>query len=401
MITVPQTIVIRSSSPDEILGFISIDSTINNRARGGLRLMPDVTQDELEKLAQTMTLKYGFLSLPQGGAKGGVIGNPEASSEERASVLHRFARAAAPYLVRRLYVPDADMGTTGTDIQIMLEGLGMRLSKREYRGSRSGDYTAGTVFESTRAAVAIQGMAVKDCRVAIEGFGKVGGPLAEMFVRTGARVIAISTTAGALYNPRGLDIQALRERARTARSAVVDESDLGDRIDGSELKHLPVDIFCPCARHDSIRKDDVPQLTARVISCGANSPMSPDTERLLWDRGILCIPDFLSNSGGVLGGTMEFCGWQPVEILAFFDRHFQPKMKSLILDAKRSNRSLRDSAEILAREQFDKVKDQAENCTWTDWAMKIVISAYHKRLLSSRFIRRMSEKYFQHKLSLR
>ncbi len=395
---VPQTIIIRSGSQGEILGFISIDTTINGRSRGGLRLMPDVTQEELEKLAQAMTLKYGFLGLPQGGAKGGVIGDPELSPEERASVILRFARAAAPLLKRRIYIPDADMGTTAIDVQRMLEALGVRLSKREYRGNRSGDYTAGTVFEAARAAAEIQSIPLNGCRVSIEGFGKVGGPLAEMFSRQGARVVAISTTNGGLYNTQGLDITTLGKRARKVGRDVVAETDLGDRIALEELKQVDVDIFCPCARHDSVREEDVSKIPARIISCGANSPITRGAEKMLWNQGVTCVPDFVSNSGGVLGGTMEFGGWRSDEIFNFFDKRFRPKVSSLIKDAKRSGISLRESAEILARERFDRVKRQAESGSWKNWGMNAVVTAYHKGLLPSRFIRRMSDKYFQQKL---
>jgi glutamate dehydrogenase (NAD(P)+) len=399
MMPIPETVVVRSDSQGELLGFVCIDSTINGRARGGLRLMPDVSQDELEKLARAMTLKYGFLSLPQGGAKGGVIGDPEASAEERASVLLRFARAAAPILVRRTYVPDADMGTNGADIQRMLEGIGVRISRREYRGSRSGEYTAGTVFEAARAAADVQGTAIEDCRVAIEGFGMVGGPLAEMFVRAGARVVAISTAAGGLYSPRGLDVPALRERGRSAGNSVVTKADLGDRIDAAELKRIPADIFCPCARHDSIREDDVPEMPARVISCGANSPITPAAEQLLWKRGVLCVPDFVANSGGVLGGTMEFAGWRPGEILDFCGRRFRVRVESLIRDAQRSGQPLRAAAERLARARFEEVTREAEGGSWARRGMQAALAVYREGWLPGRLVRRMSDEYFQRRLS--
>jgi glutamate dehydrogenase/leucine dehydrogenase len=394
-----QTHVVRPGPDGEVLGYVCVDSTINGRARGGLRLMPDVTQDELEKLARAMTLKYGFLGLPQGGAKGGVLGDPEASAGERASVLLRFARAAAPLLMPRTYVPDADMGMTGSDVQRMLESIGVRISRREYRGSRSGDYTAGTVFEAARAAAGIQAVAIEGCRIAIEGFGKVGGPLAEMFVRTGARVVAISTTAGGLYNPRGLDIATLRERGRRMGGAVVMEPGLGDRIDTTELKRVPADIFCPCARHDSVHEDDVPTMPARVISCGANSPVTPAAEQRLWERGVLCVPDFVANSGGVLGGTMEFAGWRPGEILDFCGRRFGARVASLICDAQRSGQSLRAAAETLALARFDEVKRQAERTSWGRHGVQAALAIYREGWLPGRLVHWLSDGYFRRRVS--
>ena len=106
---------------------------------------------------------------------------------------------------------------------------------------------------------------------------------------------------------------------------------------------MPSDVFCPCARHDSIRVGDVAAIAAKVMSCGANSPITPEAERRLWERGVLCVPDFVANSGGVLGGTMEFAGWRPGEIFAFYDARFRPRVESLIREASRLGQSLRDA----------------------------------------------------------
>ena len=313
-----------------------VDSTVNGRARGGLRLLPDVTPHELELLARAMTLKYGFLGLPQGGAKAGVFGDPDAPPDARAACLRRFAEAAAPLLRSRAYVPDSDMGTTGAEIQAMLEAVGIRVARREYRGGSSGLYTAATVFASARAAADARGLALPGCRVAIEGFGRVGLPLARMFVRAGATVVAIATRRGGVHNPRGLDVEAAADRVRAGGEAALAAAGLGDPIGATDLKLVPADVLCPCARHESITLGDADVIEAAVISCGANSPVTPDAERRLWERGILCVPDFVANAGGVLGGTMEFAGWRTAEILEFCDHRFRPRVASLFEEARQS-----------------------------------------------------------------
>jgi glutamate dehydrogenase (NAD(P)+) len=405
MTAVPGTVVVEAGSPGGALGFVCIDSTINGRARGGLRLMPDVSARELELLARAMTLKYGFLGLPQGGAKGGVVGNPDAGPDERTETLLRFARAAAPILASRVYTPDADMGTTGPDIQRMLAGIGVRLARREHRGTRSGLYTAATVFESARAAAAAQGVRVDAARVAIEGFGNVGGPLAGMFVQAGARVVAVSTRSGGVLNPGGLDIAALRARMlRDGEPAAFaggrgDLGDFGELIEPAALKRLPVEIFCPCARHDSVGEDDAAAITARVVSCGANGPVTPAAEQRLWDLGILCVPDFVANAGGVLGGTMEFAGWRPGEILAFVGRRFGPRVASLVGEARRTGRPLRLVAEDIARERFNLVKRAAERRSRARRGVEAALAAYREGWVPGRVVRRLSAGYFRHCVS--
>jgi len=398
MMTSGRTIVIEAE-PGQVVGFVSIDSTINGTARGGLRMLPDVSQDELEKLARAMTLKYGFLGLPQGGAKGGVLGDPEAPPESRDSALLRFARAARPLLAEKTYVPDADMGTSGPEVQRMLEGIGLRPSRRAYRGSRSGDYTAGTVFEAARAAATVRRLHLNDCRVAIEGFGKVGSSLAGLFAGAGARVVAVSTASGALYDPRGLNVAALCEAVRRAGGKPVGDCSHGERIPTTALKEVPAEILCPCARHDSITHEDVARMPAKVVSCGANSPITPEAEQLLWERGVLCVPDFVANCGGVLGGTMEFAGWKPEEIFEFYDRRFRGRVERLIINALQSGRPLRAVAEDHSRERFDQVKRLAENPSMRGRGIQAALAIYRRGWLPSRLVRRLSDGYFHSRLS--
>jgi glutamate dehydrogenase/leucine dehydrogenase len=390
----PRTVTI-TSSDGEPLGFVCIDSTVNGRARGGLRLMPDVSEHELALLARDMTLKYGFLGLPHGGAKAGVIGDPEAPAAERAARLAHFAERALPLLATRAYVPDADMGTTGPEIQAMLQRAGVRVARREYRGHLSGLYTAATVFESAWAAMAARRLDVRTCRVAIEGFGRVGRPLAEMFAAAGAAVVAISTRHGGLHNPRGLDLDALTRCRGTEALAAAEAAGLGRRIAAADLKFVHADVLCPCARHESITQADAERVGAAVLSCGANSPLAPGAERRLWERGITCVPDFVANAGGVLGGTMEFAGWRRQEILDFCARHFRPRVASLLLEAERAGQPVRDIAEAFAVDRFARVKSQAEDGAWTRTALEFALARYRNGWLPARLVQRLSSRYFR------
>jgi glutamate dehydrogenase (NAD(P)+) len=397
----PRKIVVEEEGSGTRLGFVAIDSTIAGRAQGGLRMAPDVSLDELEKLARAMTLKFGFLGLPQGGAKAGVLGDPESGAEGRSSVLRRFAKAIRPLLERREYTPYSDMGTSAAEIQRMLEGVGLTVPRREYRGIPSGEYTAGTVFEAARAAAAVQGLNLSGSKVAIEGFGQVGQPLAGMFVCAGARVVAISMSRGGLYHPLGLDIAKLRALARQMGSAAVKKYDACEGIENSRLKELPADIFCPCARHDSVQTSDVARMPARVLSCGANCPLTPEAERLLWRRGAVCVPDFVANSGGVLGGTMQFCGWRREEILLFLARRFRPAVERLIRSALEAGRPLRDMTEDVALRRFDEVKRRTEQPSAASRCFSAGVAFYRAGWVPARLVRPLSVGYFNDRFSER
>lgn len=395
----PPALEIREPEGGELLGYIGIDSTVGGRARGGLRMVPDLSGDEIEKLARAMTLKYGFLGLPQGGAKAGVFGDPEAPAEQRAARLRLFARAARALLRERRFVPDADMGTTGPEIQQMLTSIGLPVARRDFRGNSSGDYTAATVFASARAAAAVRGLDWSRCRVVIEGFGKVGAPLARMCVQASAGVVAVSTRHGGLYQPEGLDIGKLIDAVRTSPRRGLEL--YSEACHGAcmlplhELKALPAEVFCPCARHDSVRLEDVARLPAAVISSGANSPITPEAEQALWARGVLSVPDFVANCGGVLGGTMEFAGWRHAEILAFCEGVFGERVRKLLEDAGRLARPVREVAEQQALLRFAAVKHAAERGSWTDRLFGAGLAAYRHGLIPERFMRHLSEGYFR------
>ena len=395
----PRTIVVEEQGTGALLGFVAIDSTIGGRARGGLRMMPDVSQDELGKLARAMTLKYGFLGFPQGGAKAGVLGDPESGAEVRAAALHRFAKAIRPLVERREYVPDADMGTSGAEIQRMLKSIGVPVSRREYRGDHSGTIRLGRFSNRRGRPPTVQRLNLEECSVVIEGFGKVGRPLAEMFAGAGARVVAISTSFGGLYDPRGLDIATLATRAREMGGAAVAKYDACEKVENSLLKEIPADIFCPCARHDSVQASDVAGMPAKILSCGANSPITPEAEQLLWRRGAVCVPDFVANSGGVLGGTMEFCGWRPGEILAFYAQRFRPAVERLIAGAQETGKPLRELAEQVALQRFDQVKQRAEQPSAAGRCFSAGVALYRAGWVPARIMQALSTGYFNDRLS--
>src|SRR4051794_1471188 len=130
----------------DAVGYVVFDSTVRGRSHGGLRFLPDVEEAELRDLALNMTLKYGFVGLPNGGAKAGIRGNPEGSAKERRDILAAFGRQIAPLLRTGVYRPAPDMGTRAVDIRCVLQAAGVPLTRQDFRESRSGYYTALTVL---------------------------------------------------------------------------------------------------------------------------------------------------------------------------------------------------------------------------------------------------------------
>ena len=384
---------------DEILGYVAIDSTIRGRALGGLRMAPDVTAVEVAGLARAMTLKYGLAGLPQGGGKAGVVGDPEAPGPERRARLRAFARAIAPLLKDRVYQPDTDMGTCAEDIHDMLEAVGLRVGRRDLRSDRSGHYTALTVLAGARAALSRRGARLEGATAAIEGFGAVGGSLAALLDRAGARLVAVSTSRGALHDPGGLDVPRLKQLAALHGSGVVVEYREAERIAPQALRELPVDLFSPCARPGSIGAAGAARVQARAISSGANDPIEPEAEGILAERGVVVVPDFVANMGGVLGGTMRFAAVGERRIEAFLLKSVGAWIDALLARAEEEGVPPRQIAVPLARAGFEALRGRAEHPGPAGRLMDAAVELHRRRLLPRPLVGAFAPRWFEKSLA--
>ena len=380
---------------DGLTGYAVIDSTVCGRSCGGLRIAPDVSEEEMRILARSSTLKFGFPGLPQGGAKAGVSGDPDAPRAERLDLLVAFGRAISDILRDGSYMPFADMGTTNTDMRHMLDAIGVRIPRRALREYDSGYYTACSVLGGVLAASAHTGLDLAGATVAVEGFGKVGGALAGLLAEAGAKVVAVSTSRGALYNPNGLAVDKLTELARDVGSRVVEEYADADRMERSALLELPVDFLCPCARLHSLHEGNAGRVGARVICAGANNPLTSAAEEALSSRGILCLPDFVTNCGGVLGGTMAFASIRHDDIRAFIRDNIRSAVTGLLAEGDRTGRSARSIAEEAAMRRFERAKLAAEHPGSRGRLMNVGLSLYRNGFLPGWIVGRMAPGYFK------
>ncbi len=382
----------------EVLGFIAIHSSVAGRSRGGLRLLPDVGEEELRSAARAMTLKYGFLGLPQGGAKAGVLGDGEGAPEAKRERLLGFARAAKGLLRARAYAPDADLGTRAEDIRWMMRSVGVGVSRRDGWSNRSGFYTAVSCLASATAARRQPGRSLRGCRVAVEGLGSVGSPLVDLLDRRGATVVAVSTSRGALYAPQGLDVRRLLRIASEAGSRVVDLYAHAERLDRQVLLELPVDLLCPCARNHSIHAGNAGRIAAPVVCAGANDPVSSEAERTLFERGVLYPPDFVTNCGGVLGGTLEFAGVRGDRIAALVERHLLLSIPSLLRQAGRSGVPARAVAEPIALSRHARARRAAENPSVASRALSAGLEVYRRGWLPKGLVGPLARGYVERRL---
>jgi glutamate dehydrogenase (NAD(P)+) len=297
--------------PSQMRAVLVIDTAAFGISAGGIRMLPDLSLSEMVRLARAMTYKYLMLEVHCGGAKAGVW--YDQTRQDRTAVWSAFLQALRPFVEKRLYLPGTDMGTTEEDFQpLYTDGTRLRsggLLKQVVDGLPLEDQLTGFgVVESACAAGEFFGTPVSGATVAIEGFGKVGGGAARFFVRSGARVVAVSTIAGTRYDPQGLDIEQLFALRREHGDHFVHHYPHGKLFSCNKLFALPVDILIPGARPDAITAKNVDKVQAKLITPGANIPFTFVIANRLSARGIGVVPDFVANGGGVLAALADIQG---------------------------------------------------------------------------------------------
>jgi glutamate dehydrogenase (NAD(P)+) len=297
-------------------GYRVVHNIARGPSKGGIRYHPDVTLDEVKSLAMWMTWKCALAGIPFGGAKGGVVCNPkEMSRNELQRMTRRFTTEIINEIGPEVDIPAPDVGTDGRimawifDTYSMNKGhsvLGVVTGKPLTIGGSLGreEATARGALYCIRDAVQKLGLTLADQRVAVQGFGNVGSYLAKFVAEDGATVVAISDSRTALYNPNGIDVPAAFARKRDTGS--FDGLKGAERITNEELMVVDCDILAPCALEQVITEDNASQVKAKMIVEGANGPVTPAGDEILFDRGITILPDILANAGGVIVSYFEW-----------------------------------------------------------------------------------------------
>jgi glutamate dehydrogenase (NAD(P)+) len=291
-------------------------SVARGPAKGGVRYAPDLTLDEVRALAAWMTWKCAVVNIPFGGAKGGVICDPQLLSDfELERITRRYTAEILPLIGPELDVPAPDMNTNAQTMAWIMDTYSMHVGHTatavvtgkpmDLGGSRGRPEATGRgCMIVTLEALKRLGIRPGEARVVIQGFGNVGGMAAQLMAQAGFRVIAIVELDGAVHNPRGLDIVALaRHREETGSLAGFAG---GEGIDVAEAMYLDCEVLIPAAKENVITSRNAARLRTRILCEGANGPTTPVADAILAENGIFVIPDILANAGGV---TVSYFEW--------------------------------------------------------------------------------------------
>jgi len=284
--------------------------------KGGIRFAPDVTLDEVRALASWMTWKCAVVNIPFGGAKGGVICDPNLLSDtELEKLTRRYTAEIIDFIGPERDVAAPDVNTNEKVMAWMMDTYSMHArhtvtaivtgKPMALGGSRGRPEATGRgCMIVTLKALARLGMKPEDSKVVIQGFGNVGGMAAKLMSAASFRIVAMVEYDGAVYNRNGLDIAALA--AHRHETGSVRGFAGGEDMDRHEALFLPCDVLLPAATENVITSENAHQLRCRILCEGANGPTTPLADEVLADNKVFVNPDILANAGGV---TVSYFEW--------------------------------------------------------------------------------------------
>ena len=325
-----------------------IDNVAAGPAIGGLRMAPDVTTLECARLARAMTLKNAAAGLRHGGGKSVLRADPRMDPQRKQELVRAFAHALRN---ESDYIFGPDMGTDETAMAWVLDeiGRGRAVGLPVELGGIPLDELGATgwgVAHAAEIAAPHCGLAMNGLKVAIQGFGAVGRHAARFLRDRGAVLVAVADSVCTLHDPRGIDLDHLL--AIKESGGHVGDAKTGQRLDADAIIGIECDSWIPAARPDVVRADNVAQLKARLVIQGANIPFTDEAERLLAQRKVTVVPDFIANAGGVICAAMELAGATRAAAFDAIAERIRANTDAVLQAAAREQISPRDAANALA-----------------------------------------------------
>ena len=359
-------------------GFRVQYNTARGPAKGGIRWYPTETIDTVRALACWMTWKTAVVDIPLGGGKGGIICNPkELSDGEKERLARAYIRAIAPILGITKDVPAPDVYTNGQIMAWMMDEFEAIMQEKHpgvitgkplaIGGSEGrGDATARGGIYVLREAAKAYGIDLKDQPFAVQGFGNAGqfaATLGESIL--GMKLVAASDSKGGVYNPDGIDAQSLVDY-KLANGSLKGYPGAKE-ITNEELLALPVTVLIPAAMENTLNEKTAATVQCKISVELANGPTTPEGDKILDSKGVIVLPDYLANAGGVTVSYFEQCQnaqnyyWSLEEVQQRLDQKMTRAFKAVYEMSQEKKINLRDAAYLVA---VKRVADAAKLRGW-------------------------------------
>ncbi|MBL8671817.1 MAG: Glu/Leu/Phe/Val dehydrogenase [Alphaproteobacteria bacterium] len=345
----PQAIVHIHRPAIGLRAVVAIDNVACGPSIGGIRMAPDASMGEAFRLARAMTFKNAAAGLTHGGGKSVIIGDPRMDRAQKERLVRGFAAAIADLAD---YIPGPDMGTDETCMAWIHDEIGRAVGLPRALGGIPLDEIGATGF-GLAASVAVGaesiGLSLKGARVVVQGFGAVGQHAARFLGEQGTILVGASDTGGTLADPDGIDVAALVATKRAGLSVAAHGR--GKALGPDAAIDLACEIWIPAARPDVLRADNAARLDARIVAQGANIPATPEAEAALAARGVLVLPDFIANAGGVICAAVEYHGGSERAAFAAIEEKIRANTAAVLAESRRAKLLPRAAALRLAEQR--------------------------------------------------
>ncbi|QQG40065.1 MAG: Glu/Leu/Phe/Val dehydrogenase [Candidatus Aenigmatarchaeota archaeon] len=334
-------------------GFVVLDNLALGVAKGGIRMTPTVSVEEVSKLARTMTWKNAMAELPFGGGKAGIQMPVGMTPQKKEALIRAFGEAIKP-ICPSMYVAGPDINTTEREMGQLAEAVGTPRActgkPREMGGiPHELGSTGFGVFHALRVAAKDMRLDLKGATIAIEGFGNVGWFVAKFAAEAGAKLVAVSDSKGVAYLKGGMDFARLADIKKT--KGTVTAYPKCKTLPAQNIVGADVDILVTAAIPDLINKKNAGKVKAKLIVEGSNIPMTYETELALFKRGVLFVPDFVANAGGVISSYIEYIGGTDKEMFRRVENTIVKNAKLVLDDAHELRIDPRAAALRIAKER--------------------------------------------------
>ena len=332
-------------------GVLVVDNVARGPSIGGLRMAVDVTTEECARLARAMTLKNAAAGLSHGGGKSVLIGDPKMDKAQKETLIRGFCCALREV---EQYIFGPDMGTDEECMAWVKDEIDRAVGLPRELGGIPLDEIGATgygLFHAVEVAQDFCELDIKSARFVVQGFGAVGKHASKLLCAAGATAIAVSDSRGTIYNSDGLDIERLLA-LKAAGKSVTDYDD-GERLDSDAIIDVECDIWIPAARPDVIHEGNVDRLNTRLVVQGANIPITDAAEKTLHERGIINVPDFIANAGGVICAAAEYQGAGEAAAFDAIKEKLRLNTREVLESAQREQILPRDAALAMARRRVE------------------------------------------------
>jgi len=333
-------------------GVLVVDNVARGPSIGGVRMAPDVTTEECIRLARAMTFKNAAADLPHGGGKAVLVGDPKMPIEQKATLI-RGLSCALREVEQYIFAPD--MGTNEECMAWVKDEIDRVVALPREVGGIPLDEIGATGWGLSHVvdeALKFCDFKLSGARIAVQGFGAVGKHVTRFLTQQGAIAVAVADSQGTIYNANGLDVEALFALKDEGRSVTAFPD--GEKRSGDAIIDVDCDIWIPAARPDVIDEDNVHRLKAKLVVEGANIPITHGAEKILQEKGILCVPDFIANAGGVICAAMEYQGASESAALEVIEEKLRRNTIEVLRTAKADQILPREASMAMARKRIER-----------------------------------------------